>query len=32
MGAIAPFQIIVPGEKKHARWVRQVIRLKVGRG
>jgi DMSO/TMAO reductase YedYZ molybdopterin-dependent catalytic subunit len=26
-----PFQIIVPGEKKHARWVRQVIRLKVGR-
>jgi DMSO/TMAO reductase YedYZ molybdopterin-dependent catalytic subunit len=28
----APFQIVVPGEKKHARWVRQVIRLKVGRG
>lgn len=27
-----PFQMIVPGEKKHARWVRQVIRLKVGRG
>jgi DMSO/TMAO reductase YedYZ molybdopterin-dependent catalytic subunit len=27
-----PFQIIVPGEKKHARWVRQVITLKVGRG
>ncbi len=27
-----PFQIIVAGEKKHARWVRQVIRLKVGRG
>ena len=27
-----PFQVIVPGEKKHARWVRQVIRLKVGRG
>ena len=27
-----PLQIIVPGEKKHARWVRQVIRLKVGRG
>jgi DMSO/TMAO reductase YedYZ molybdopterin-dependent catalytic subunit len=26
-----PFQIIVPGEKKHARWVRQVIRLRVGR-
>jgi hypothetical protein len=28
----APFQIIVPGEKKHARWVRQAIGLKVGRG
>jgi DMSO/TMAO reductase YedYZ molybdopterin-dependent catalytic subunit len=27
-----PLQVIVPGEKKHARWVRQVIRLKVGRG
>ena len=27
-----PLQIIVPGEKKHARWVRQVITLKVGRG
>lgn len=27
-----PLQIVVPGEKKHARWVRQVIRLKVGRG
>jgi DMSO/TMAO reductase YedYZ molybdopterin-dependent catalytic subunit len=27
----SPFQIIVPGEKKHARWVRQVIRLKVAR-
>jgi DMSO/TMAO reductase YedYZ molybdopterin-dependent catalytic subunit len=26
-----PFQIVVPGEKKHARWVRQVIRLRVGR-
>ena len=26
-----PLQVIVPGEKKHARWVRQVIRLKVGR-
>jgi DMSO/TMAO reductase YedYZ molybdopterin-dependent catalytic subunit len=26
-----PLQIIVPGEKKHARWVRQVIRLKIGR-
>ncbi len=27
----APFQVIVPGEKKHARWVRQVVRLRVGR-
>ncbi len=26
-----PLQIIVPGEKKHARWVRQVIRIRVGR-
>ena len=24
-----PFQIIVPGEKKHARWVRQVTALDV---
>ncbi|MGP0065641.1 MAG: molybdopterin-dependent oxidoreductase [Isosphaeraceae bacterium] len=24
-------QVVVPGEKKHARWVRQVIRLRVGR-
>jgi hypothetical protein len=28
----APYQVIVPGEQKHARWARQVIRLKVGRG
>jgi len=27
-----PLQIVVPGEKKHARWVRQVITLRVGRG
>jgi DMSO/TMAO reductase YedYZ molybdopterin-dependent catalytic subunit len=27
-----PLQVIVPGEKKHARWVRQVIKLKVARG
>jgi hypothetical protein len=27
-----PLQIVVPGEKKHARWVRQAIKLKVGRG
>ena len=26
-----PLQVIVPGEKKHARWVRQVIALKIGR-
>jgi Oxidoreductase molybdopterin binding domain len=26
-----PLQIIVPGEKKHARWVRQVTRLVIGR-
>jgi len=26
-----PFQIIVPGEKRHARWVRQVVTLKIGR-
>jgi hypothetical protein len=24
-----PFQIIVPGEKKHARWVRQVTGIQV---
>jgi DMSO/TMAO reductase YedYZ molybdopterin-dependent catalytic subunit len=27
-----PLQIVVPGEKKHARWVRQAIKLKVGQG
>jgi DMSO/TMAO reductase YedYZ molybdopterin-dependent catalytic subunit len=27
-----PLQVVVPGEKKHARWVRHVIQLKVGRG
>src|SRR5262249_55759089 len=26
-----PLRVIVPGEKKHGRWVRQVIRLVVGR-
>jgi DMSO/TMAO reductase YedYZ molybdopterin-dependent catalytic subunit len=26
-----PLQIVVPGEKRYARWVRQVIRLRVGR-
>jgi hypothetical protein len=29
--SVGPLQIIVPGEKKYARWVRQVIRLRVGR-
>jgi DMSO/TMAO reductase YedYZ molybdopterin-dependent catalytic subunit len=26
-----PLQIIVPGEKRHARWVRQVVRFRIGR-
>jgi hypothetical protein len=26
-----PLQIVVPGERRHARWVRQVIRLRIGR-
>jgi DMSO/TMAO reductase YedYZ molybdopterin-dependent catalytic subunit len=26
-----PLRIIVPGEKRHARWVRQVVVLKIGR-
>jgi DMSO/TMAO reductase YedYZ molybdopterin-dependent catalytic subunit len=25
----APFQIIVPGEKKHGRWIRQVVSVTV---
>jgi DMSO/TMAO reductase YedYZ molybdopterin-dependent catalytic subunit len=25
------FRVVVPGEKRHSRWVRQVIVLKVGR-
>ena len=25
----APFQIVVPGEKKHGRWIRQVVGLTV---
>ena len=24
-----PYRIVVPGEKRHARWVRQVVTLKV---
>jgi DMSO/TMAO reductase YedYZ molybdopterin-dependent catalytic subunit len=31
-GNADPLRVIVPGEKRHARWVRQVIGLKVGRG
>jgi hypothetical protein len=31
-GTEGPLRVIVPGEKRHARWVRQVIALKVGRG
>ncbi|MBX7106622.1 MAG: molybdopterin-dependent oxidoreductase [Gemmataceae bacterium] len=27
-----PFQVIVPGEKRHGRWVRQVTGLKIKRG
>jgi DMSO/TMAO reductase YedYZ molybdopterin-dependent catalytic subunit len=27
-----PLRVVVPGEKRHARWVRQVTALKVGRG
>jgi DMSO/TMAO reductase YedYZ molybdopterin-dependent catalytic subunit len=29
--AEGPLRIVVPGEKRHARWVRQVIVLRVGR-
>jgi DMSO/TMAO reductase YedYZ molybdopterin-dependent catalytic subunit len=31
-GSAGPLRVIVPGEKRHARWVRQVIGLRVGRG
>ncbi len=27
-----PLQIIVPAEKRHSRWVRQVVALRVGKG
>lgn len=27
----APFQIVVPGEQRHARWVRQVACLRIAR-
>jgi DMSO/TMAO reductase YedYZ molybdopterin-dependent catalytic subunit len=26
-----PVRIVVPGEKRHARWVRQVVTLRIGR-
>lgn len=26
-----PLRIVVPGEKRHARWVRQVVTLRVGK-
>jgi DMSO/TMAO reductase YedYZ molybdopterin-dependent catalytic subunit len=26
-----PLRVVVPGEKRHARWVRQVVTLRVGR-
>lgn len=29
MAEYAPFQVIVPGEKKHARWIRQVTGIQV---
>jgi DMSO/TMAO reductase YedYZ molybdopterin-dependent catalytic subunit len=31
-GSAGPLRVIVPGEKRHARWVRRVIGLRVGRG
>ena len=30
-GNQGPLRVVVPGEKRQARWVRQVIRLKVGK-
>lgn len=26
---VGPFQIIVPDEKRHSRWVRQVVRIRI---
>jgi hypothetical protein len=26
-----PLRIVVPGEKRHSRWVRQVVALRIGR-
>jgi DMSO/TMAO reductase YedYZ molybdopterin-dependent catalytic subunit len=31
-GNAGPLRVIVPGEKRHARWVRQVTGLRLGRG
>jgi DMSO/TMAO reductase YedYZ molybdopterin-dependent catalytic subunit len=31
-GKEGPLRVIVPGEKRHSRWVRQVVALKLGRG
>jgi DMSO/TMAO reductase YedYZ molybdopterin-dependent catalytic subunit len=31
-GNAGPLRVIVPGEKRHGRWVRQVTGLRVGRG
>lgn len=30
-GKEGPLRVVVPGEKRHGRWVRQVIALKIGR-
>ncbi|MGH7552778.1 MAG: molybdopterin-dependent oxidoreductase [Longimicrobiales bacterium] len=30
-GDAGPFQVIVPGEQRHARWVRQVVCLRLAR-
>jgi len=30
-GDEGPLRIVVPGEKRHARWVRQVIGLRIGK-
>jgi DMSO/TMAO reductase YedYZ molybdopterin-dependent catalytic subunit len=30
-GNEGPLRVVVPGEKRHSRWVRQVVALRVGR-
>lgn len=30
--AQGPIRVVVPGEKRHSRWVRRVTTLKIGRG